>query len=91
MVDGLAGRTDEDLGVLDVGLDLSCPWYGPERATAAGQFIEGFIIVLGIGQCSQHELLQVAQTRCLPRLLACLGKDREENRRQDRDDRDHDQ
>ncbi len=36
-------------------------------------------------------MLEVRQTACLPRLLASSGEHREEDRRQDGDDGDHDQ
>jgi len=49
------------------------------------------VIVLSVLQEAQGELLLVAQTARLARLLARLGEDREEDRRQDGDDRDDDE
>jgi len=52
---------------------------------------KAFVIVLGILQNPQSNLLDVAEAGCLPGLLPGLGKDREENCCQYGDDGNHHQ
>ena len=47
------------------------------------------VVVLDVGQLGHAELLQVGLAGALARVLSRAGKDREEDRRQDGDNRDY--
>jgi len=78
-----------DLLVLDVGLDASPPGF---TASGIGQEVrEHLVVVLRVHQLAQNQLLDVREATRLARLLARAGEDREEDRRQDGNDGDHNQ
>jgi len=94
-------RAVEDLRVLDIRVDHRVPEHRGGVRASVGEHIVGagrqveirhlFVIVLRVLHHAQHQLLQVRETARLARLLARLGEDGEQDRRQDGDDRDHDQ
>ena len=87
----------EELGVLDVRVDLDVDRDGPRLCirgicpTAGDRVHQPLVVVLDVHQGCQHDLLLVRLAARLPRLLARAGEDRKEDRREDRDDRDDDQ
>jgi len=86
----VATRAGEDLQVLDVRLQQdSCPL----RADRASHGHRGpyLVVVVAVHDGSQRDLLEVGLAARLSRLLTRAGEDREEDRRQNGDDGDHDQ
>ena len=76
----------KDVVALDVGLQEVRPAVAP---VVGGHERQPLVIILAVHLECQRHLLRVGQARRGKCLLARLREDREENRGQDRDDRDH--